>query len=243
MPRLYLLDIEGTVSPISFVYDVLFPYARARLPEFLTHNWNHPEIQSELQLLAKENQRELASGAAPPEIPQHTGPALRDNTIQSSIAYLFWLMDRDRKSTALKSLQGKVWAEGYERGELLSMVFADVAPALERWHKQSKIAIYSSGSVEAQKNFFAHTNSGDLSPFLNGYFDTRTGPKTEMQSYLTIAAAFAVSPAEVLFISDSLAELDAARQAAIKTALSIRPGNPEADETQDHRAIRSFDEL
>jgi len=241
---LYLLDIEGTVSPISFVYEVLFPYARARLPEFVSRNTNDPGVQSDLEFLVNENQRDLASHLGAPEIPQHKAPtAPRDSFIQASIAYLLWLMDQDRKSTALKSLQGKIWAEGYDRGQLLSQIFPDVPQALQRWHKQSKIAIYSSGSVEAQKHFFAHTNAGDLTPFLAGYFDTRTGPKTDTRSYLTISDVCAVAASDVLFISDSLAELDAARQAAMQTALSIRPGNPPITDSQGHRIIHSFDEL
>ena len=152
-------------------------------------------------------------------------------------------MDRDRKSTGLKSLQGKIWEEGYGSGELKSEVYPDVAPALEYWRGQNvDIAIFSSGSVQAQRALFAHTSAGDLTPFIRAYFDTTTGPKSSSESYAAIATALNRSPSEILFVSDVTAELDAARKAAMQTALCVRtPGI--LPSTTAHPAIRTFDQL
>lgn len=157
--------------------------------------------------------------------------------------YVHWLMDRDRKSTGLKSLQGRIWAAGYRAGDLLGQVYPDVPPAFARWRGQGRdIAIFSSGSVQAQRNLFANTTAGDLTPFIRGYFDTTTGPKTAAQSYQRIAAALERSPSEILFLSDVSAELDAARLAGMRTALCVRtgevPGSP-----GEHSIVRTFDEV
>ena len=150
-------------------------------------------------------------------------------------------MERDRKSTGLKSLQGKVWEEGYRSGELRSEVYPDVPPALERWREKGiDLAIFSSGSVQAQKSLFRNTGAGDLTGYFKAYFDTTTGPKKESRSYSLIADALRRSPAEVLFVSDITAELDAARTAGMQTALCLRkPGAP----TGGHPVIHTFDQL
>jgi enolase-phosphatase E1 len=242
MPDLYLLDIEGTTSPISFVYDVLFPYARERMAGYIALNADTADLQADLRQLAHENAIDRSKGAPVIYYPQ---PLSQDSAemLKASTAYLLWLMDQDRKSTALKSIQGRIWAEGYERGDLHSEVFPDVPPALERWHRTARVAIYSSGSVEAQKYLFRYTQAGDLTRFIDGYFDTRTGPKTESASYSKIAAELNVNPGDVLFISDSVREVDAAREAGMATRLSIRPGNPPVADDHRHAAVRSFDEL
>jgi enolase-phosphatase E1 len=159
------------------------------------------------------------------------------------IAYVHWLMDQDRKSTALKNLQGKIWLTGYRQGALHGEVYEDVPSALARWHEAGiDIRIYSSGSKLAQQLLFSSTNSGDLTNFLNGYFDTTTGPKIEAESYRVIGRAFGCEPGEVLFVSDIVRELDAARIAGMQTALCIRPGNhPQLAGT--HRTVSSFEEI
>ena len=206
MTKGILLDIEGTTTPITFVYDVLFPFARAHAHEHLD-----AEAQSSLKL---EHDADIARGLQPP--PWSTG----------GLAYVHWLMDQDRKSTALKNLQGKIWQEGYRRGELHGDVYPDVPAALERWHGAGlDVRIYSSGSILAQQLIFSTTRYGDLTRFLNGYFDTTTGPKTESSSYHVIASAFALPAPEILFISDVVRELDAAKEAGLQTRLAIRPGN------------------
>ena len=222
-----LLDIEGTTTPISFVYDVLFPFARAHVAEHLAEYFNVEDASA----FRREYDEDIANGTTP--------PAWAD----PPVAYVHWLMDQDRKSTALKNLQGKIWLDGYQRGELHGEVFADVSPALTRWMQRgTDVRIYSSGSILAQRLLFSSTKVGDLTKFLNGYFDTTTGPKVEPQSYTTIAAAFGQSPNEILFISDMTRELDAARRAGMQTALCIRSGN-HPQSPANHRTILSFDQI
>lgn len=247
MPSLYLLDIEGTTTPVSFVYNILFPYARQRIKDYLLAHAGEPALHADLRLLAQENAIDRAAGAPIIYLSQTLAqdPA---EALQSSIAYLLWLMDRDRKSTALKSIQGKIWAEAYEQGRLHSEVFPDVPPAIRRWHAAARVAIYSSGSIEAQQSIFRFSNAGDLTPWIDGYFDTRTGPKVESESYRQIAAATNTEPAQILFISDSIRELDAARDAGLDTRLSIRPGNApiphfNGHDAHGHTAIHSFDNI
>lgn len=238
--RVILLDIEGTTTPIAFVQQVLFPYARAHVHDFLRAHQNDPDVRADIALLESEH------GA---ESPGSHGPPLwrASDDLASAEAYVYWLMDRDRKSTALKSLQGKIWEQGYRTGELRGKgeVYPDVAPALRRWHDAGKtIAIFSSGSVQAQRNLFANTTAGDLSRFLSGYFDTTTGPKREVRSYTQIAQALKRPPREVLFVSDVVAELDAARAAGMRTALCERGEPMLADRPASaHPRIRSFVEL
>jgi enolase-phosphatase E1 len=150
-------------------------------------------------------------------------------------------MDRDRKSTALKSLQGRIWESGYRSGALRSHLYADVRPALERWRSEGKrVAIFSSGSVLAQRLLFAHTPEGDLTPMIDAFFDTTTGPKREAESYRRIAAALGMPPVGVLFVSDVAAELDAARAAGLKTALCVREGEAPPP---GHPVVRELGEL
>jgi enolase-phosphatase E1 len=153
-------------------------------------------------------------------------------------------MDRDRKSTALKALQGKIWEEGYAAGKLTSQVFSDVPGCFERWREAGlSLSIFSSGSILAQKLLFAHTDVGDLTKFLDQYFDTSTGPKSAEASYRTIGSALQRSLSETLFISDVIVELDAARAAGMKTALCLRPGNHPQTLAHTHPTIRTFAEL
>ena len=152
-------------------------------------------------------------------------------------------MDQDRKSTALKNIQGKIWQEGYQQGELRGEVFPDVPPALERWHqKKIDIRIFSSGSILAQRLLFSTTNAGDLTKYLNGYFDTTTGPKNDSTSYARIAESFGISAADILFISDVTRELDAARTAGMQTLLCVRPGN-HPQPSHSHAVGTSFAEV
>jgi enolase-phosphatase E1 len=225
-----LLDIEGTTTPIAFVHETLFGYARARVREFLDQHWDDPAVQADVARLRAEHGAEAATSPAP--------PPWRDD-IAAIVAYLLWLMDRDRKSTGLKSLQGKIWEQGYRTGVLRSEVYPDVPPALARWHAQGlDIAIFSSGSVQAQRTLFAHTVAGDLTPLLCAYFDTTTGPKGSPQSYTTIAAALEHAPAQVLFLSDVTAELDAAHSAGMQTLWCVRG---DTGTTSSHAIIRTFD--
>lgn len=215
--RAVLLDIEGTTTPISFVYDVLFPFAKARLEEACARASESKEIEGAVALLRQEHAEEAASVASSAS----PVPDFGDGS-----PYARYLMESDRKSTGLKRLQGLIWKEGYGSGELHGLVFDDVPGALRRWHHAGlRLRIFSSGSVLAQKLLFSTTTSGDLTEFFEGYHDTNTGPKKETRTYHAIAEAFELPCEEILFLSDVLAELDAAREAGMGTGLLTRPGN------------------
>ncbi len=231
-----LLDIEGTTTPIDFVAKVLFPHARHQLEPFLRRRWSDADVRADLELLRQEHAWDVEQGLNPP-------PLESVKSIESVVSHVGWLMDQDRKSTGLKSLQGKIWEAGYRSGELHGEVYDDVPRAFARWRRQGRdIAIFSSGSVLAQKLLFASTPAGDLTRFIRAYFDTTTGPKREAESYRLISAALDLAPAEVLFVSDITAELDAARAAGLQTALSVRPGQPDP-EMPAHEVIHSLDRV
>jgi enolase-phosphatase E1 len=199
-PTAVVTDIEGTTTRISFVHDVLFPYARARLPDFLAQRGSEPEIAAALAEV-----RRLAPGT--PEL-----------------ATLLSWMDADAKVTPLKTLQGLIWGEGYASGALHGELYADVAPSLRAWWVGGvRLYVYSSGSEAAQKLLFRHTQEGDLTGLFTGFFDTRVGAKREAASYVSIAAAAGLPGAEMLFLSDVGTELDAAAAAGWRTCQLLRP--------------------
>ncbi len=265
--KLYLLDVEGTVAPLALTTDVLFPYARAHFEQFLWQNEAEIESRQEegedplaegsvwydLMTLGYENLQDRDAEAPriwlKPEKDAATGKVPRAISLTPKVAipkfleYIYWLMDRDRKSTALKSLQGKVWKAGFESGELKGNLFADVPDAFERWSAHGQVAIYSSGSVAAQKLLFGHTNFGDLRPLISNYFDTRIGAKMESASYVAIAQAMGVEPGETIFFSDAVKELDAARDAGMQTRLAVREGNLLLDDAHEHPMVESFEGL
>lgn len=226
-----LLDIEGTTTPIDFVHKTLFPFAKERMGKFVATHFD--ALRSEVDQLVEESSHDNS----------YTVPV--DPTEPGSVStYLDFLIDRDRKSTPLKAIQGKIWKEGYENGELISDIFDDIPAAFERWKSEGKrIAIYSSGSVLAQQLLFAHTNKGDLTPMIAEYFDTNVGAKREVESYRTIAEKLGIPAANVLFASDIVEELDAARSAGMNTALSIRPGNAPIESDTIHEIVTTFADL
>ncbi len=231
-----LLDVEGTVTPVAFVYNTLFPYARAHMHEFLDEAGATNEVRSAIDVLAAEHRADDASGAVP--------PPWRDPSTSVIAGYALWLMERDRKSPGLKTLQGLLWARAYDRGELRGELFPDVAPAFVRWRSAGiRIAIYSSGSVLAQRLIFSTAPDGDLTPMISRYFDTAVGPKAAPESYRTIAAAIAMPPAAILFVSDVTAELSAACEAGLQVALAVRPGNAPAAPMPGVPAVVSLDSL
>lgn len=229
--RAVLTDIEGTTTPLSFVLDVLFPFARRRLDVACTSACEGDSRFAEaLRLLRQEHEAERASGANLPDF-------------GDGAPYAHFLMDQDRKSTGLKALQGLLWEDGYRAGELRGPVYPDVAAALRAWRERGvRVRVFSSGSVLAQKLLFGHSDQGDLLPFFEGFHDTTTGPKQEPDSYRTIAADFDLPAAGILFLSDVTAELDAARAAGMRTGLLVRPGNRPA-EPNGHPIHHSFSEL
>lgn len=224
-----LIDIEGTASSISFVKDVLFPYARAKLPAFVREHGHEQEVRRWLDQVAIE----IAASACQ--------DAVIVETLQG------WI-DQDRKHTALKALQGLVWKAGYRDGDFIAPLYPDVAPALRRWHgERHALAVYSSGSVPAQKLLFSHTDAGDLTPLFVGFFDTEIGGKREQHSYRIIAERLGASPGDILFLSDVVAELDAARAAGLRTVLlDRREDYPDArmgEAANGHVRVEQFAEI
>jgi enolase-phosphatase E1 len=230
--RAVVLDVEGTTTPVAFVYDVLFPFAREHLRSYLRDQADSIALRDALGRLREEHEADVRRGETPP-------PWIdRD----SSTRYLEWLMDRDRKSPALKLIQGLVWEEGFRTGVLRGDVFGDVPPALQRWQEaRVAIAIYSSGSVLAQRLIFCTTPYGDLTGFISRFFDTAVGPKTSEDSYRRIAIELDCRTHELLFISDVGKELEPARAAGCQVMLSVRPGN--RPESGDWLRIESFEDI
>jgi len=234
-----LLDIEGTTTPLSFVHDVLFPYARTQLRAHLRKIEKTSDGQRIERLLREEHAADVARGDAPPPLDEAPRPVARE----SLAVYVEWLMDRDRKSTGLKQLQGESWRLGYGEGKLRGAVFPDVPSALERWRgARLDVAIYSSGSVLAQKLLFSSTPYGDLVRFIGHFFDTLVGQKRETGSYEAIARAMDLPRASILFLSDVPEELHAAHAAGMLAVLSVRPGNA-VTEAAGFPSVRSFDEI
>ncbi|HXU10083.1 MAG TPA: acireductone synthase [Blastocatellia bacterium] len=235
-----LLDIEGTTTPIDFVYKVLFPYARAHVGDYLATNVASPNVKEDIAALIELNKEDAMRGLDPPGLDR----SVAETSLDKIVTYLHWLMDRDSKATPLKSIQGKIWEAGYNSGDLRSQVFEDVPPAFKRWQQQRRsIFIYSSGSVLAQRLLFSATQFGDLTPYIADYFDTNIGAKKDAESYARISHAIAVSAPNILFVSDVTDELDAARSAGFETRLCVRAGNHPQPESANHEAIRRFDEI
>ena len=234
-----LLDIEGTTSSVDFVYNTLFPFASAHVETFLHQHSADPEIK---RLVSELRAEQAADAAKDPQL----GVWMRgtaEEEIATAAKYVRHLIALDRKTTPLKTLQGKIWEEGFRSGELRGDVYDDVPRAFERWNAEGKrIAIFSSGSVQAQRLLFGHSKAGDLTKYIGAYFDTATGPKRERASYSAIATTLGIDAARILFVSDVEAELDAAREAGMQTAWMLRPGTPRPETTQ-HATIDDFDQL
>lgn len=223
-----LLDIEGTVGDIRFVRDVLFPYARERLEARLIHDWLKPEME-EIVAAARTLSGEALST-----------PAAAADTFRR------W-MDEDKKIGPLKTLQGILWREGYTCGALKAHLYDDAIEAMYLWRQKGlRLCIYSSGSVEAQKLYFAHSIAGDLTSLIDGFFDTATGPKTESASYSIIAGILGHSPANVYFLSDAPAEIAAARTAGLGASRidrTLPPGQPHLEADGRTHLYASFSDM
>jgi enolase-phosphatase E1 len=232
-----LLDIEGSTTPISFVHEVLFPFAGAHVKGFFDAHGGSSEVAEIADALYEEYRTDLNQKLNPPR-----WDSIDD--LDAAAAYVRWLIGRDRKSTPLKMLQGQIWQLGYQSGELKGEVFNDVPEALERWHRRGhRVAIFSSGSALAQKLLFANSTAGDLTPFIGAYFDTTLGPKMETDSYRRIAAAIGIAAPSIVFVSDVTKELAAARAAGLEALLSMRPGNHPQDDADEYPQIRSLLEM
>ena len=225
MKPLVLTDIEGTTSAISFVKDVLFPFARAALPAFVREHGQEPDVRQWLDRVAAES-----------------GGVCQDEMI---VEVLQGWNDEDRKHPALKALQGMIWLEGYREGEFQAHVYPDAAQALRQWHANGhRLAVYSSGSVPAQKLLFGHSTEGDLSALFSGWFDTAVGGKREVQSYRNIVGQLDLAAHDVVFLSDIVEELDAAREAGLRTVLLDRrqdyPMPRQGEACHGHDRVESF---
>jgi enolase-phosphatase E1 len=217
-------DIEGTAASISFVKEKLFPYSRARLSAFVEEHGTDAAVRAALA-----ETRELAGR---PEL-----------DAEGTVRLLLDWIDADKKAGPLKALQGMIWDEGFAHGDLVGDVYADAAHALRRWHAAGyRLYVYSSGSVQAQKLVFGHTAHGDLTALFSGYFDTRVGGKLEAGSYRVIAAAVGLEPKDILFLSDHVGELDAARQAGFAT-IALDRGEVTIPASNTHPVAKDFDEV
>lgn len=222
MIKAIVTDIEGTTSSLSFVKDVLFPYARRHLPDFVRNHLDDGKVQALLADARREAAAEL-------------------DTDQLIAQFLDWI-DRDQKITSLKSLQGMIWETGYEQGDFHGHIYPDAFRQLQAFSEQGyQLFVYSSGSVFAQKLLFAHTEYGDLTPLFSGFFDTHIGGKKEISSYQQIAGQIRFQPDEILFLSDIKEELDAARQAGFDTYWLVR--GQSVNSNAEHRQICDFDAI
>jgi enolase-phosphatase E1 len=223
MIKAILTDIEGTTSSLSFVNDVLFPYARAHLREYLWQHAKEAGVAAQLQAAAKEVGRELS--------------------LDEAVAQLEQWIDEDRKVTPLKSLQGMIWEAGYRNGDFTGHLYEDAARNLRRWHEHGlRLYVFSSGSVQAQKLLFGHSDYGDLTPLFSGFFDTRIGHKREVSSYEAIASEIGERAGDILFLSDIREELDAARSAGMQTRWLVRDAES-IDARAAHLQVRDFDAI
>ena len=229
--KLILTDIEGTTSSITFVKDVLFPYARQHLPEFIRTHRNNPDVQAQLKATA--------------ELCSTEGLNLSSDHIEALTQQLIHWIDQDRKATPLKALQGLIWDTGYRQGDYQAHMYPDATEYLQKWHAQGlPLYVYSSGSIKAQKLFFEFSCDGNLLPLFKGHFDTQIGNKREVSAYQAIATVLqekeSVQPEEILFLSDIEEELDAARAAGMQTHWLVREGETTPSR---HAAIRSFADI
>ncbi|KAK9085320.1 hypothetical protein Sjap_025731 [Stephania japonica] len=241
--RCILLDIEGTTTPISFVTDVLFPYARQNVRKHLAATYDTEETQEDIKLLRAQVEDDLKQGLSSLPIPP--ADAGKEEVIASVVANVEEMIQKDRKITSLKQLQGHIWRVGYQNNELEGVVFADVPDAIEKWHALGiKVYIYSSGSREAQRLIFGKSNYGDLRKYLYGFFDTTIGHKRDARSYSEISLSLGVDrPSEIIFLTDVYQEAVAAKDAGLEAIITVRPGNAALPENHGFKTVQSFSEI
>jgi len=222
MIKAILTDIEGTTTSLSFVKEVLFPYARAHIANYVREHAHVPEVAAQRQWVSAEVGRELS--------------------IEACITQLCQWIDEDKKITSLKALQGMVWQAGYQNGDYTGHLYEDAYEYLKKWHEAGiKLYVFSSGSVYAQKLLFAHTQFGDLTSWFSGYFDTNVGDKRSSESYRSIAHQIACPAQEMVFLSDIQEELDAAKQATMQTYWLVREG--QISPNARHQQVADFHSL
>ncbi|HIE58954.1 MAG TPA: acireductone synthase [Hydrogenothermaceae bacterium] len=223
MIKAILTDIEGTVSSISFVKDVLFPYSKEKMANFVRKNQDNPEVQKVLE-----------------EVRKIEGENLTDEEV---VEVLKRWIDEDRKIAPLKDIQGLIWKEGFETGELKAPLYEDAYRKLKEWKEKYPIYVYSSGSVQAQKLFFSHTNYGNILDWFSGHFDTKIGNKKESESYRKIAKEIGLNPEEILFLSDNPDEIIASTSAKMKAIRIVRPNDAKYIKNFPYKQIKNFDEI
>ena len=222
MIKAIVTDIEGTTSSLSFVHDVLFPYARQHMAEFVRHHADDPAVATLLKDVQGEVGREL--------------------DLDAVIAQLLDWIKQDKKITPLKALQGMIWEAGYQQGAFTGHVYDDAVAYLQKWHAQGiRLYVFSSGSVKAQQLLFGYSDAGDLRPLFTDYFDTRIGNKRETPAYETICHTIGLPATEILFLSDIKEELDAARQAGMQTCWLLRDGD--IDASAAHTQVQNFSQI
>lgn len=222
MIKAIVTDIEGTTSSLSFVKDILFPYASINLPDYIRDHASEPKVKEQMDAVRTE-----------------VGEPLDDEAVITQL--LQWIAE-DKKATALKALQGLVWEQGYADGDFHGHIYDDAYEQLKVWHGQGiKLYVYSSGSVYAQKLLYAHTRYGDLTSLFNGYFDTNIGAKTEIASYQSIVKELGLPANEILFLSDIEMELDAAKKAGMQTYWLVR--DAEVNSNAGHVQVKDFSQI
>ena len=232
-----LLDIEGTTSAVSFVYDVMFPFVRRQLNQYLCANWDSAALNEVCDLIAKD----AGYGSFVAWCGNETEISKRQQLLRAEVLRL---MEGDVKATGLKALQGLIWRSGFESGEMRAHIYDDVLPAIQAWNDTGcDVRIFSSGSIAAQKLFFGHTVVGNILHLFREHYDTTTGPKKEAASYQAIAKDFGLPPAQILFLSDVPDELEAARTAGLQTGLCKRPGNAKVAAGHGHPEVTLFDQI
>ncbi|XP_073493118.1 enolase-phosphatase E1 [Phyllobates terribilis] len=240
-----LLDIEGTTTPITFVKDILFPYIQDNVEEYLQNHWHEEECQEDVQQLRLQAEKDSGLKGFVP-IPSNAEREAELLVIKGVVDNVCWQMSQDRKTTALKQLQGHMWRSAYATGKVKGEVYDDVVPALKKWKEAGlKLYIFSSGSVEAQKLLFRYSIEGDLLELFHGHFDTTVGSKMESESYKRIADTIGCSTENILFLTDITMEADAAREAGVHVAIAVRPGNAALtdEEKSKFHLISSFHQL
>lgn len=242
--RRIVLDIEGTTTPISFVTDILFPYARDNVGRHIDATYDTAETQDDIKLLGSQVEDDLRQGIAG-AVPIPSDNSGKEEVVAALVANVEGMIKADRKITALKQLQGHIWRTGFHKNELKGIVFDDVPAALEKWHTSGiKVYIYSSGSRLAQRLLFGNTSYGDLRKYLSGYFDTKIGNKKETGSYNEISESLGVdNPSEILFVTDVYQEAVAAQAAGFEVIISVRPGNAPLPKNHGFKTITSFSEI
>ena len=231
-----LLDIEGTTSSISFVHDVMFPFVRERLNEFLETNFARTDVSEACEQIARD------AGKSSLAVWSQTAGKVSQQVV---IEEVHRLMDGDVKATGLKALQGLIWADGFHEGKLRAHVYPEVIDQIKRWRQSGlDVRIYSSGSIAAQKLFFGHIDGlGNCLDLFSGHYDTTIGSKREAASYQRVADDWGLPPQEIIFISDVAGELQAATEAGLQAIASVRPGNAPLDQQLPHLRVTSFDQL